>query len=69
MGKGLFLVVWFLGIILMEATAQSRADRLFERGDYMGALKAYQKELESTGEDGSEKSDLLKIREAGAFST
>ena len=49
MGKGLFLVVWFLGIILMEATAQSRADRLFERGDYMGALKAYQKELESTG--------------------
>ena len=67
MGKGLFLVVWFLGIILMEATAQSRADRLCERGDYMGALKAYQKELESTGEDGSEKSDLLKIREANCF--
>ena len=67
MGKGLFLVVWFLGIILTEATAQSRADRLFERGDYMGALKAYQKELEGVGDDGSERNDLLKMREANCF--
>lgn len=67
MGKRLFLVIWLWGMILAEADAQSRADRLFERGDYMGALKAYQKELEDLEDDGSEKGDLLKMREANCF--
>lgn len=46
---------------------QTRADRLFERGDYLEALKAYQRELESVGDDRSEKSDLLKMRVANCF--
>lgn len=47
--------------------AQTRADRLFERGDYMEALKAYQKELETTGNNETEKSDLLKMRVANCL--
>lgn len=47
--------------------AQSRADKLFERADYLGALKLYQKELETAGDNGSEKSDLLKMRVANCF--
>ena len=35
-----FLLSW--GVV----TGQSRAERLFERGDYLGALKLFQKEVE-----------------------
>lgn len=47
--------------------AQTKADRLFERGDYMEALKAYQKELEMAGNQETEKSDLLKMRVANCL--
>ena len=36
-----FLLSW--GVV----TGQSRAERLFERGDYLGALKLFQKEVEN----------------------
>jgi len=61
------LVIWFVIAGLPVVYAQSRADRLFDRGDYMGALKAYQKELENAGDNGTEKSDLLKMRVANCF--
>ena len=60
----LLLVVFFTPGVL----AQTRADKLFERGDYLGALKLYQKELENSNEkEGTEKKDLLKIRVANCF--
>lgn len=45
------------------AQQQSRADRLFERGDYLGALKLYQKELEA----GSGEKEHTKARVANCF--
>lgn len=60
----LLSVVFFIP----EVMAQTRADRLFERGDYLEALKSYQKELENTKEEeGAEKKDLLKMRVANCF--
>ncbi len=62
-----------LGILLLVVfftpglEAQTRADKLFERGDYLEALKQYQKELENTGEESGEKKDLLKMRVANCF--
>lgn len=61
------LFIWFGLLLVCQAGAQTKADRLFERGDYMNALKAYQRELESAGDNGSEKSDLLKMRVANCF--
>lgn len=46
--------------------AQSRADRVFERGNYLEALKLYQKELEAAGEKGGA-NDRLKARIANCF--
>lgn len=64
----LLSILLFVVFFTPEVMAQSRADKLFERGDYLEALKAYQKELENTpGEEGSEKKDLLKMREANCF--
>lgn len=44
---------------------QSRADRLFERGDYLGALKLYQKELENAEQ--GKNMDRTKARVANCF--
>ena len=43
----------FIGVIIVfllswgVVAGQSRAERLFERRDYLGALKLYQKEVEN----------------------
>lgn len=63
----IFLITILLLFAWAGSEAQSRADRLFERGDYLGALKAYQKDLELVGENAGEKSDLLKMRVANCF--
>lgn len=63
----LFLLIGLWMIIATDVSGQSRADRLFERGDYLEALKYYQRELESVGDNGSEKVDLLKMRVANCF--
>lgn len=61
----------FTGVIIVIllswgiAAGQNRAERLFERGDYLGALKLYQKEAES-GEQGV-KTDQIKARIANCF--
>lgn len=47
----------------VSAQQQSRADRLFDRGDYLGALKLYQKELES----GSGDKERTRARVANCF--
>lgn len=47
------------------AEGQNRAERLFERGDYLGALKLYQKEAEN-GTEGA-KNDQIKARIANCF--
>lgn len=62
-------VFFFLILILTfgDVFAQARAGRLFERGDYLGALQLYQKDLENLGDDKSEKSDLLKARVANCL--
>ena len=63
----LFLIL-SLGVFLsFDTLAQSRADKFFERGDYLEALKAYQRELETVGDRGTEQSDLLKMRIANCF--
>lgn len=63
--KILFVIIVVV-ISWTEAMGQSRAERLFERGDYLGALKSFQKELESgEGKDGS--TDKLKARVANCF--
>lgn len=64
--KSLFAIL-FLCLIETVVFGQTRADRLFERGDYMNALKAYQRDLESVGDERSEKGDLLKMRVANCF--
>lgn len=46
---------------------QSRAERLFERGDYLGALKLYQKELENGGKDENGNQEMVKARIANCF--
>lgn len=63
----LVLVILFGVMFVTDVWGQSRGDKLFERGDYLGALKVYQKELEGAGDNGSEKSDLLKMRMANCF--
>lgn len=54
-----FLLSW--GVV----TGQSRAERLFERGDYLGALKLFQKEVENA-ESGAN-TDPIKARIANCF--
>lgn len=61
------LVILFLVFTLNSAFAQTRADRLFDRGDYLAALQSYQKELDGIGENKGEKSDLLKARIANCL--
>lgn len=63
----LLLVIWFWVSITATAWGQSRADKLFERGDYLEALKFYQKELESLGNGDAGKADVLKMRVANCF--
>ncbi|MDE6452312.1 MAG: hypothetical protein K2L23_08560, partial [Odoribacter sp.] len=64
----LLSILLFVVFFTPEAMAQTRADKLFERGDYLEALKLYQKELENTKEEESaEKKDLLKMRVANCF--
>lgn len=63
----LFFFILFGALMAFEVSAQSRADKLFERGDYLEALKVYQKELETVGDRGTEQSDLLKMRVANCF--
>lgn len=60
-------MIWLLVAMVTNSMAQSRAEKLFERGDYLEALKLSQKELEGIGDNGSEKSDLLKMRVANCF--
>lgn len=47
------------------AAGQNRAERLFERGDYLGALKLFQKEAENT--EAGARAEQLKIRMANCF--
>lgn len=54
-----FLLSW--GVV----AGQSRAERLFERGDYLGALKLYQKEVENAGSGTN--TDQIKARMANCF--
>lgn len=61
------LVILFLAFTFNGAFAQTRADRLFDRGDYLAALQLYQKELDGIGENKSEKSELLKARVANCL--
>lgn len=63
----IFFIITFLFIMCVNAVAQSRADKLFDREDYLEALKLYQKDLENVGDNGSEKGDLLKMRVANCF--
>lgn len=62
-----FLMILFLAFTFNSAFAQTRADRLFDRGDYLAALQLYQKELDGIGENKGEKSDLLKARIANCL--
>ncbi|MCM1030445.1 MAG: hypothetical protein NC410_03230 [Oscillibacter sp.] len=61
----------FIGVIIVfllswgVVAGQSRAERLFERGDYLGALKLYQKEVENA-ESGTN-TDQIKSRIANCF--
>ncbi|MEG2340471.1 MAG: hypothetical protein RSB69_06940 [Odoribacter sp.] len=64
--KRLFFILFLLTMSIV-VFPQSKADRFFERGEYLEALKAYQRELEGAGVEGSEKSDLLKMRVANCF--
>lgn len=59
----LLSLVFFASVL----EAQTRADRLFERGNYLDALKLYQKELENSKEENSEAKELLKMRVANCF--
>lgn len=54
-----FLLSW--GVV----TGQSRAERLFERGDYLGALKLFQKEVENAASGAN--TDSIKARIANCF--
>lgn len=63
----LFLLFILLVVGSSNIFAQTRADRLFERGDYLAALQLYQKELENVGDNKSEKSALLKARVANCL--
>ncbi len=54
-----FLLSW--GVV----TGQSRAERLFERGDYLGALKLFQKEVENAASGAN--TDPIKARIANCF--
>lgn len=64
--RSLIVIVWLIAFV-PEGWAQSRADKLFDRGDYLEALKLYQKELENSSDNGDEKSDLLKMKVANCF--
>lgn len=61
----------FIGVVIVfllswEVVAgQSRAERLFERGDYLGALKLYQKEVENA--ESGKNTDQIKARMANCF--
>lgn len=60
--RGIILVLFlWVGV----AAGQNRAERLFERGDYLGALKLYQKEVENAAE-GTD-TERLKARMANCF--
>lgn len=60
--------ILFLIFCFSSGFAQSKADRLFERGNYLEALKAYQKEAENLGEEGGkEKGEFLKARVANCL--
>ncbi len=61
----IFLVTAILLFVLSGVMGQGRADRLFDRGDYLGALKLYQKELENA-EEGANK-EKIKTRIANCF--
>ena len=54
-----FLLSW--GVV----AGQSRAERLFERGDYLGALKLFQKEVENAASGAN--TDPIKARIANCF--
>lgn len=60
--RNVFLIL-ILILSLTDAFGQGRADRLFDRGDYLGALKLYRKDLE--GERAND--DQLKARVANCF--
>lgn len=64
--KLLFLILSLM-LVTTYAAAQTRADRLFDRGDYLAALQLYQKELDGIGDIKSEKSELLKARVANCL--
>lgn len=60
-----------LGVIIIVllswefVVGQNRAERLFERGDYLGALKLYQKELENPSQEGN--TNQIRARMANCF--
>lgn len=52
----------------VDGYSQSRADKLFERGDYLNALSLYQKEMDAlSDEDDSERANVLRMRVANCF--
>ena len=64
------VVAVILCVLLWTADgyAQSRADKLFERGDYLNALSLYQKEMNAlSDEDDSEQANVLRMRVANCF--
>lgn len=67
MRRGVSIVVCLLLALEIAAQVQSRADKLFERGDYLEALNLYQKELEKVGEDKQPAGDLIRIKIANCL--
>lgn len=61
------VILCFLLAVAVPTLAQTRADKLFERGDYLEALKLYQKDLDNIGDNGSEQGDLIKMRIANCL--
>lgn len=61
------LVILLVWMGCMPAAGQSKADRLFERGDYMAAMKLYRSQLEGMGDTKDGKSDQLKVRLGNCF--
>ncbi len=67
MRRGVCIVVFLLLAFEMAVQAQSLADKLFERGDYLEALNLYQKELEKTGDNNQTAADLIRIKIANCL--
>jgi tetratricopeptide (TPR) repeat protein len=59
------LIIVFLFFCVAQAFGQTRADRLFDRKDYLGALRLYSKDLTAATDD--TKKDHIRLRMAYSF--